>query len=38
MISELKQSYQSGALKPDVNRIAERLIEWGFDLRREESL
>lgn len=30
-IENLKEAYRSGVLQPDPERIASRLLEWGFD-------
>jgi anti-sigma28 factor (negative regulator of flagellin synthesis) len=35
LVQQLREAYLSGALKPDPERIAERLIDWGFNLGGE---
>lgn len=36
LIDGLREAYRSGALRPDSERIAERLIDWGFHPREGE--
>jgi anti-sigma28 factor (negative regulator of flagellin synthesis) len=37
IVNELRQAYRSGALQPDPERIASRLMEWGFEFHPENS-
>lgn len=37
-VSQLREAYRNGALRPDAERIAERMMRWGFDLTGEEAL
>jgi hypothetical protein len=37
-VDQLREAYRSGALRPDAERLAERLTIWGFDIHGGERL